>query len=209
MQFISIINYGAGNIKSLQKAFDFLKFNSIITEDKDKIKKSSGLILPGVGAFGYAIKYLKSLKLLTIIKDFIFSGKPFLGICLGMQMMFKDSEEDKNVQGLDILEGEVVRFKIKNKKIPHMGWNTVEKIRENNLILNIKNNSFFYFVHSYYCKVYNKAIISGITDYGIKFVSILNKGNIYCTQFHPEKSGKNGLLILKSFGDLCVNNTGS
>lgn len=208
MKYISIVNYGAGNLRSLQKAFDHLGFNSIITEDKEKIKKSSALVMPGVGAFGYAMKYLKDLKLIPTIKDFILSGKPFLGICLGLQMLFKKSEEDKKVYGLDIIKGEVLRFKMKNYKIPHMGWNTVIGVKNNDL-LNIRNNSFFYFVHSYYCNVYDKDCTFGYTDYGTKFISVLHKNNIYGTQFHPEKSGENGLSILKVFGGLSVNHTSS
>ncbi len=206
---IAIIDYKMGNIQSVQKAFNYMGFDAELTKSKKKIKDSFGLVLPGVGAFGDAVKNLTNADIFALIIDEIKKGKPFLGICLGLQLLFENSEENKDINGLSIFKGSVKKFKMKNLKIPHIGWNQINIVKRNPLLKEIKNNSFFYFVHSYYVSPKNKKIITTTTDYGIKFVSGVNKDNIFAFQFHPEKSHNEGLKIINNFGGLCVNNTGN
>ncbi len=206
---IAIIDYKMGNIKSVQKAFKYMGFDAELTKSKRKIKNSFGLVLPGVGAFGDAVKNLHDAGIFELLKTEILNGKPFLGICLGLQLLFQKSEENKGIEGLSVFKGSVKKFKLKNLKIPHIGWNQINIVKRNSLLNNIKNNAFFYFVHSYYVLPTNKKIISTTTDYGINFVSGVNKDNIFAFQFHPEKSHNEGLTIIKNFGELCVSNSGN
>ncbi len=195
---IAIIDYGAGNLKSVTNALDFLRIKYKITGKKEDIKKADKLIFPGVGSFGDCMSSLKKKGLIEPLKEEL-KKKPYLGICLGLQVLFEKSEESPDIRGLNILEGNVERFKSKNLKIPHIGWNTIKIIKENKLLKDIKNNSYFYFVHSFYVKPVNKEIISTKTDYGISYCSGIAKDNIFAFQFHPEKSDKLGLKILKNF----------
>ena len=201
---IAIIDYKAGNLFIVKNAFDKLGVETIITSDVSMIKKADKLLLPGVGAFENAMKNLKELKLDTIICDEIKSGKPILGICLGMQLLFNSSEEFGYHEGLNILEGKVVKFNFANEpalKIPHMGWNSLTNCANSKLFSDLENQ-FVYFVHSYHLVTDNNNYKQIITNYGYDFCSAIEYNNIFATQFHPEKSGDVGLSILKKFSDL-------
>lgn len=200
---IAIIDYGMGNLLSVKKAFEKVGFEARVVQDKEEIKQAEKLVLPGVGAFGDCIENLKRLGLKSSIIDFINSGRPYLGICLGLQILFSESEEFGSKKGLDLIPGKVLRFPSDMKlKIPHIGWNSIS-IRERAPVLEkIADGTYFYFVHSYYVVPEDDAVVSTTTEYGITFVSGLWKENIYAFQFHPEKSQASGLRILKAFGDL-------
>ena len=206
---IAVIDYGMGNLRSVEKALKIVGAKTKVTSDPKDLKRCDKLVFPGVGSFGAAMKELKRLKLAEPIKDAIAEGKPFLGLCLGLQLLFEKSEESPGVKGLCILKGESKRFKFnkfssENLKIPHMGWNCVKKnprsaIRNLKLLNGVPDNSYMYFVHSYYVKPKDKNITLTTTDYGIDFVSGIAKENIYGLQFHPEKSQALGLKILNNF----------
>ena len=207
---IAVIDYGMGNIRSVQKALEVSGAKTKVTSSAKDIEKCSKLVFPGVGAFGAAMKELKRLKLVDPIRDAIDEGKPFLGLCLGLQLLFERSEEAPGVKGLGILKGEVKRFAftqyaMRNTqyalKVPHMGWNSInQKPKTKNKILDgVPNGSYMYFVHSYYVKPKDKGVILTTTDYGTEFVSGVCMDNVYGLQFHPEKSQKTGLKILKNF----------
>ena len=207
---IVIIDYEMGNIKNVQHALAHLGFEVIISDKHTEIKKASGLILPGVGAFRDAIDVLVKKRLDLIIKEMVELGKPFLGICLGMQLLFSYSEENGLYQGLDIIPGKVVRFP-EQFRVPHLGWNQVYyhyNQRGNNLSLfsGIKNNSYFYFIHSYYCVPDENDTVLTQTDYHKIFTSSVHKENVFAVQFHPEKSSSQGLNLLKNFGEICNDN---
>lgn len=190
---ISVVNYGVGNIKSIVKAIEFVGGKAIVTNEKEKILNSDAVILPGVGAFKTAIQRLKPLK--NVIDSLTV---PILGICLGMQLLTTKSYEDGVHEGLNYIPGEVVRFPNSVGKIPHMGWNTIRIVKYNELLDGIEDNSYVYFVHSYYVKT-EERFISTKTKYGIEFASGTAKDNYYGFQFHPEKSGKVGLRIIENF----------
>lgn len=203
---IVIVDYGMGNLRSVHKGFERVGVASVVTHDAGEIKQASGLVVPGVGAFKKAMENLKELGLVGPIVDFILSGKPFLGICLGLQLLFTEGEEFGIQPGLGIFKGRVVRFPASfsgdSLKVPHMGWNTV-KIRERFPALEgIENGAYFYFVHSYYPVPEDREIIATVTDYGGEFASSIGRGNLFACQFHPEKSQKLGLTILENFGRL-------
>jgi len=205
---IAIIDYGLGNLGSVKNALDTLDIDSFISKSPVEIKRASGLILPGVGAAGEGMKNLKAGKLDRAIKDFSESNKPILGICLGMQLLMSQSEEG-NVECLDIIKGNVKKFKT-SLKVPQIGWNTVKTIGDCRLLSEIRSESYFYFVHSYFCSPVNDKTIKGSTQYGDLFCSVLQDANIYGVQFHPEKSGESGLLLLKNFSEIIYeNNTGN
>ena len=213
---IAVINYGLGNLRSVSKALESLGAEVKVTGKAKEILKAKGVVLPGVGAFHQGIKNIRRLKLEKVIRQAVEQGKPFLGICLGMQMLFTESEEHGRHKGLDIIRGKVVKFR-KVGKIPHMGWNQVKipaiptgnvgsgsaKISggKNKISLfdNISDNSYFYFVHSYYVQPTDKKVIAGTTKYGVEFTSVIHQDNIWGVQFHPEKSSESGLKILKNF----------
>lgn len=194
---IGIVKYGAGNIYSVFSALRYLGEEVISIENPKILDRVNFLILPGVGNFASSIENLEKMDLLEKIRYKINEGIPFLGICLGLQLLFDWSEEgEKN--GLGILKGKVVRFKSRSIKIPHIGWNKVKILKESLLFKDIKDNSYFYFAHSYYVNI-QKEFIIGKTNYGVDFPSVILKENIVGTQFHPEKSGTVGLLFLKNF----------
>lgn len=205
---VAIIDYQLSNLFSVKHAFDYLKVDSEITSDKTVITASDAAIIPGVGAFGDAMKNLKDLGLIDPIKSFIKSGRQFMGVCLGMQLLFSESEEFGTHQGLNIIEGKVIKFSNKDKKIrvPQIGWNQISKIKKNwnnSPFKNTNNNAFMYFVHSYYVIPDDKSVILSETVYeNIKYCSSLLSGNIFATQFHPEKSGKEGIKIYKDWLNL-------
>ncbi|MBD3183397.1 imidazole glycerol phosphate synthase subunit HisH [Candidatus Poribacteria bacterium] len=199
---IAIIDYGMGNLRSVQAGFDFIEVEAFITDDPEKIKEADGVILPGVGAFRDAISRLEDTGLGDAFRKAVESGKPCLGICLGLQLLFSESEEGGIYQGLDIIPGRVVRFS-NQLKVPHMGWNQIDlKKPDAPIFKDIPDGSYMYFVHSYYVKPDDDSVIAATTEYGINFTSIIAKDNLYATQFHPEKSQKIGLRILRNFGEL-------
>lgn len=199
---VTIIDYDAGNIKSVEKAIVHLGEEAIITRDRDLILNSDKVILPGVGSFGDAMGKIREYELENTIYDVIDKKTPFLGICLGLQLLFKTSEESKGVTGLGILDGEVLRIPAKEGlKIPHMGWNSL-KIKEGaKLFQGLEQNPYVYFVHSYYLNA-KEDIVAATTEYSTHIHASVEKDNVFACQFHPEKSGSVGLQILKNFLDL-------
>ncbi|MBI2082581.1 MAG: imidazole glycerol phosphate synthase subunit HisH [Deltaproteobacteria bacterium] len=197
---IAIIDYGMGNLRSVKRGFDAVAAESVITSDAGVIAQADRVVLPGVGAFGDCMRNLKKYKLINPILDAIQSKKPFLGICLGFQLLFEESEEFGRHKGLGILPGRVVHFKLSKKyKVPHMGWNRLLKKRRLPLLADIQEGSYVYFVHSYYVVPKDPQIIVTTTDYGKEFCSSVAKDTIFACQFHPEKSQKVGLDLLKAF----------
>lgn len=200
---IVIIDYGMGNLRSVQKGFERVGFEARVSRSKRVIAGASAIVLPGVGAFKDCMENLKRYGLIEPILRSIEKGKPYLGICLGLQILFSESEEFGNSKGLDLIKGKVVRFQPDLEyKVPHMGWNTIEKRREAPQLRGLGNGDFFYFVHSYYVLPEGEDWISTTTTYGVPFVSSLWKENIFATQFHPEKSQQKGLRILENFAKL-------
>ena len=200
-KMIGIIDYGMGNLRSVSKAVEHLGGTVYVGDNPIKLRRMHKLILPGVGAFGVAMDELRKRKLIDPICQAAQAGKSLLGICLGLQLFFEQSNENKNKKGLGIWKGEVVRFDLKhtNLKIPHMGWNSVSFTKRFPLMSKVPNSSYFYFVHSYYAQPADKTLIAGTTEYGVHFPSYLVSNNIYALQFHPEKSQQAGLQILKNF----------
>jgi glutamine amidotransferase len=204
---IAIIDYGMGNLRSVQKGFEAVGVEAIVTSDSKKILSARSVVLPGVGAFKACMDNLEKFDLIDTVKKSVQSGKPFLGICLGLQLLFSQAEEFGSVSGLDILKGKVVGFKdapnsVDPLKIPHMGWNNVEVKPSHPLFDSVPNQSYFYFVHSYYVLPEDKATIATTTNYGVDFVSGIHYENIHAFQFHPEKSQQLGLTVLKNFSRL-------
>ena len=202
---IAIIDYGMGNIHSVQKALESCGAKTKVTNKPKDIQYLDKIVLPGVGAFDDAMEELKKQDLIKALIECIKDRKPFLGICLGMQLLFAESEEAEKSAGLGILKGRVKQFEHKKGiKIPHMGWNQLRQVtNECPLLKDIPDNAYVYFCHSYYPKPKDEKIIATTTDYGINFASIVWQDNIYGVQFHPEKSQEIGLKILKNFVDLC------
>ncbi len=197
---IALVDYGMGNIRSVSKAIEAAGGEIIITQNPEEIKKSKAIVLPGVGAFRDCMANLNELGILDVVKEEILKGKPYLGICLGMQILFTESEEFGICKGLDILKGKVIRFSLpKEYKIPHMGWNRVKFIIKSKFLSEVPDSSYFYFVHSYYVLPEERRVIAGVTDYGVEFTSMVIYENIFATQFHPEKSQKMGLKLIKNF----------
>ena len=185
---------------SVKKALDFIGAESEITADKDKIKNASHVILPGVGSFGDAMASMAERGLVDTVRDAALSGKPFLGICLGLQLLFAESDESPAVQGLGVLDGKISLIpKNDGLKVPHMGWNSVEIKQNSGIFKGIPNASYFYFVHSFYLNGANADEVAGTTQYGTEIQCAVEKGNLCATQFHPEKSGEVGLMLLKNF----------
>ncbi|MDH4162929.1 MAG: imidazole glycerol phosphate synthase subunit HisH [Nitrospirota bacterium] len=201
---IAIIDYGMGNLRSVQKGFERMGREAVVTREPHTILDASKVVLPGVGAFPDCMRNLEEYGLIDAVQKSIASGKPFLGICLGLQLLFTESEEFGLSKGLDIIKGKVIRFKgpeYKDLKIPHMGWNSVSIKRRPPALADVPDNSHFYFVHSFHVVPEDKGVIATTTDYGTEFVSSVWKDNIFATQFHPEKSQALGLAILKRFGE--------
>jgi glutamine amidotransferase len=197
---ITIIDYGSGNLKSISNGFSRIGREVRISRDQEELKESEALVLPGVGAFGTAMENLEGYQ--EVIHQHIKEGKPFLGICLGLQVLFTSSQESPGVKGLNVFPGEVVRFpsviREQGLKIPHMGWNNLH-IKRKCPILEGVSSDFMYFVHSFYVKPRREDIVAARVDYGLKVPCVVFKDNVFATQFHPEKSGEKGLLILKNF----------
>jgi len=204
---IAIIDYGMGNLRSVQKSFEAVGAKAIVTSDSKKILSARSVVLPGVGAFKACMDNLEKFNLIDTVKQSVQRGKPFLGICLGLQLLFSQAEEFGSVSGLGILKGKVVGFKDAPNsgdplKIPHMGWNNVEVKPSHPLFDSVPNQSYFYFVHSYYVVPEDRATVATTTNYGIEFVSGIHHENIHAFQFHPEKSQQLGLTVLKNFSRL-------
>lgn len=201
---IAIIDYDAGNLKSVEKALQHLGEEVMITREKELLLSADKVILPGVGAFEDAMGKLEKYQLVNPIKMIVEKGTPFLGICLGLQLMFESSDESEhNVPGLGILEGEIVKIPLKQDlKIPHMGWNSIRIKKGSKLFQGIEDNSYVYFVHSYYLKAKHEEDVAATTEYSTLIHASVEHENVFACQFHPEKSGEVGLQILKNFADL-------
>ena len=200
---IAIIDYGAGNIQSVSKALKHIGCDCFITNKKDEILSADGAVLPGVGSFGDTVDSLNKYGIKEAVIEFIKSGKPFLGICLGLQLLFPGSEESEGAEGLGVFDGTIT--KIPNSdglKIPHMGWNSLKITKDSRLFKGIEENPYVYFVHSYFLNAADKSIVAAQTEYGVTIDAAVEKGNVFATQFHPEKSGNTGLRILKNFVDI-------
>lgn len=199
---IAIIDYGAGNLHSVKNALDFLGVKSVITSSASEILSADKVILPGVGAFGDAMNSLRERNLDKVVASAAESSKPLLGICLGLQLMFEESEETPGVKGLSLFKGRIIKIPDTGLKIPHMGWNDIEVSKESKILHGIGKNPFVYFVHSYYINAEDEKIVSAYTTYGAKLGIAIEDKNVFATQFHPEKSGDTGMKILKNFTDL-------
>lgn len=197
---IAIIDYDAGNLRSVQKALQFIGEEVVITRNHDEIMSAGKVILPGVGAFGDAMQKLHSYHLIDTIKEVADCDKPLLGICLGQQLMFEGSEESDGIEGLGLLPGKIIRIpEGEGLKIPHVGWNNLNIAQGASLYQGITGSPYVYFVHSYYLKSEDRNIVAATTDYGTLIDASVEKNNVYACQFHPEKSGEIGLKILKNF----------
>ena len=200
---IAIIDYDAGNIKSVEKALQKLGADVVITKDAQEILQADKVILPGVGAFGDAMANLRKFGLDNVIYEVVEKGTPFLGICLGLQLLFERSDETPGVDGLGILKGEILRIPDKDDlKIPHMGWNSLHLQNQGRLFHGLSEQSYVYFVHSYYLKAEDEQIVKATTDYSVNIHASVEKDNVFACQFHPEKSSDVGLKILKNFVEL-------
>ena len=201
---IAIIDYGAGNIQSVYKALKFIGADCKVTDNKEEIMNADGAILPGVGSFGDTMDTMNSRNIKDTVIEFTKSGKPFLGICLGLQLLFPKSEESPGVKGLSIFEGKISKIPNQNGtlKIPHMGWNSITIKEKDGIFKGIEGEPYVYFVHSYYLDAKDKGIVAATTNYGVEIDAAVQKGNIIATQFHPEKSGDVGLKMLKNFVEM-------
>jgi len=213
---VSIIDYGMGNLRSVQKGFEKIGAQAEIINTPQQVADAEAIVLPGVGAFKNCLENLDSLNLISPITKSIESGKPFLGICLGLQILFTESEEFGSTPGLDIIKGKVLRFETDTRcddtphlKIPHMGWNSISIKKGGPYLEGLENGTYLYFVHSYYVKPKDENVIATTTDYGVEFVSSILKDNIFACQFHPEKSQKAGLKIIKNFTAAAGQKTGT
>ena len=200
---IAIIDYDAGNLKSVEKALISLGEEVVVSRERDVLLSADKVVLPGVGAFADAMNKLSEYGLIEVIKEIVDNNTPFLGICLGLQLLFEESEEAPGVAGLGILKGKILKIPPKEGlKIPHMGWNSIDIKPEARLFKGIKNNSYVYFVHSYYLKAEDESIVAATTEYSTHIHASVESGNVFACQFHPEKSSDVGLKILKNFAEL-------
>lgn len=197
---IAIIDYDAGNIRSVEKAVSALGEQPVVTRDREQILSADRVILPGVGAFGDAMEKLQRYELVDVIHEAVQRGIPFLGICLGLQLLFERSDESAGVEGLGILKGEILRIpEQKDLKIPHIGWNSLTFPRKGRLFTGIEEDAYVYFVHSYYLKAADESIVTATTQYGTGIHASVEQGNVFACQFHPEKSSDVGMKILNNF----------
>ena len=200
---IAIIDYDAGNLKSVEKALLYLGQDVLVTRDREKILSADKVILPGVGNFGDAMEKLKGYGLEEVIRETARQGKPFLGICLGLQLLFERSAEAPGVEGLGILKGEILRIPDREDlKVPHIGWNSLKLQNQGRLFAGLEGEPYVYFVHSYYLKAADPQIVKAVTEYGVRIDASVESGNVFACQFHPEKSSRTGLKILKNFAEL-------
>jgi imidazole glycerol-phosphate synthase subunit HisH len=200
---IAVIDYGMGNLRSVQKGLERAGFAAAVTRDPERIAAAAGVVLPGVGAFGACMDNLRSFGLVDAVRGIIARGTPFLGICLGMQLLFEESEEFGPVPGMGIFPGRVVRFaETADLKVPHMGWNQIRKRQAAPHLDGVADGAYVYFVHSYYVVPADAALIATSTEYGVEFASAIARDNVFATQYHPEKSQAVGLRVLENFGRL-------
>lgn len=200
---IAILDYDAGNIRSVEKAFQYLGEETVLSRDRDEILAADKVVLPGVGAFGDAMNKLKDYNLVNTIYDVVDKKIPFLGICLGLQLLFESSDETPGVSGLGILPGNILRIPDKpGYKIPHIGWNSLELTNNGRLFDGVAENAYVYFVHSYYLKARDEKMVKASTEYVTHIHASVEKDNVFACQFHPEKSGDVGLKILSNFAKL-------
>ena len=200
---IAVLDYGIGNLRSAEKALQHLGVDAALTTDPAVARQASGVVLPGVGAFGRCMEQLRESGLESVVHEAVESGKPFIGICVGMQMLFDSSEEAPGVKGLGIIPGEVRRLTVTSERLPHMGWNTVKIRPGSKLFDGIDDGSWLYFVHSYAPVPDDEAVIAATTEYGGTVVAAVERGPLWATQFHPEKSATLGLRLLQNFADAC------
>jgi glutamine amidotransferase len=198
---VAIIDYGVGNLRSVEKAFAATGCEAIVSSDDDVLRTAERLVLPGVGAFAACMKALSERGFDRLVKEKVAAGTPLLGVCVGMQLLFEESDEFGATRGLGLLRGRVRRFS-DDLVVPHVGWNRIDQIRENPLFNGVANGAFFYFVHSYYCAPIDEEVIAGKTEYGVRYASVVAKNNLCGVQFHPEKSQAAGLQLLKNFARL-------
>lgn len=196
---IAIIDYGAGNLQSVKNAFKHIGTEAVITGEKSEIAAADAVVLPGVGAFGDCMASLEKAGLTDTVKAAANSGKPFLGICLGLQLLFEESEESPGVKGLGIFKGKIIKIPDTGLKIPHMGWNSIETVKKSKIL---DGSPYVYFVHSYYLQTDDKELVSAYTEYGARLAVAVERDNVFAVQFHPEKSGGAGMEILKKFAAL-------
>jgi imidazole glycerol-phosphate synthase subunit HisH len=197
---IALVDYGMGNLRSVEKALTRVGADVRIASDRESVLAADALVLPGVGAFGDCMANLEKIGLVEAIREFVATKRPFLGICLGFQALFESSEEAPGVNGFALFPGTVPRFAVDSLKVPHMGWNGLRVKRDDcPLLKGVADNSYVYFVHSYYCKPKDSSVVCGTTDYGGEFCSMLWAENVFATQFHPEKSQAVGLKMLENF----------
>lgn len=200
---IAIIDYGVGNLKSVEKAFQFIGQEVCVTSDRNTVSNADAVVLPGVGAYSDAVNNLKNAGMVEIVRETIAKDKPFLGICLGLQLLFDYSEEGGAVKGLGIFGGAIKQLPPDmGLKVPHMGWNSLKYKDECPLFRNLPSNPYVYFVHSYYLDAVDKTIVAAVTRYGVDIDAAIGTGRVFATQFHPEKSGETGLNILRNWVDL-------
>lgn len=200
---IAIIDYDAGNIRSVEKAFACLGERTVVSRDPSVLMKADKVVLPGVGSFGDAMGNLRKYGLVPVIHDMVNSGKPLLGICLGLQLLFESSEETPGAEGLGILKGRILKIpSAPSLKIPHMGWNSLHLQNNGRLFRDIPEDTYVYFVHSYYLQAEEPEIVKAVTDYSTEIHASVEKGNVFACQFHPEKSSRYGLKILENFAKL-------
>ena len=204
---IAIIDYGMGNLRSVQKGLERVGFDAVVTRDLGQIESARGVVLPGVGAFSACMENLGKLGLVEVIRETVRKQKPFLGICLGFQLLFSESEEFGKQKGLDLFPGRVIGFHAdQNLKVPHMGWNRIEKKKDSPFLEGIASGAYVYFVHSFYVVPEDGSVTATTTDYGNSFVSSIATDRLFACQFHPEKSQELGLRILANFGRFVQNN---
>ena len=200
---IGIIDYDAGNIRSVEKALAYLGEETVVSRDLEVLLKADKVILPGVGSFGQAMENLHRYHLVPVINDMVKNNTPFLGICLGLQLLFESSEESPNVEGLGVLKGKILRIPpAAGLKIPHMGWNSLHLQNDGRLFRDVPEDTYVYFVHSYYLQAEELEIVKAVTDYGTTIHASVEKENVFACQFHPEKSSRYGLKILENFARL-------
>jgi len=199
MADVAIIDYGVGNLRSVEKAFAATGHDALVTSDEEELRQASRLVLPGVGAFAACMSALRDHGLVNLVREQVAVGKPLLGVCVGMQMLFEESEEFGTCEGLGFLEGRVRRFDDTKLVVPQVGWNQIRQRKAHSLFAGVEDDAFCYFVHSYYCEPASDDVIVGETDYGVQYASVVAKGNVCGVQFHPEKSQAVGLKMLANF----------
>jgi len=198
---VAIIDYGVGNLRSVEKAFAAMGCDAVVSGDERRLRAAGKLVLPGVGAFGACMKALAERGFDRLVRERVEAGTPLLGVCVGMQLLFEESEEFGSTPGLGLLRGKVRRFS-DELVVPHVGWNRVKERQSHALLSDLPHRAHFYFVHSYYCEPVDKQVIAGETEYGVTYASVVSKNNICGVQFHPEKSQEAGLRLLKNFARL-------